>query len=119
SRKAIKKLIGNGDVKCFEASSGKEALQLFNENFIDCIVLDLGLPDINGVDLIYQMEKIKPDQMPPIIVYTGRELTKEENNELQKYTETIIIKGVKSEERLLDETALFLHRTISELPESK
>jgi CheY-like chemotaxis protein len=57
--------------------------------------------------------------MPPIIIYTGRELSKEENDELQKYTETIIIKGIKSEERLLDETALFLHRTISNLPESK
>ena len=119
SRKAMRKLIGNGDVKCFETGTGKEALATYQGNHIDCIVLDIGLPDMNGFELIYQLEKIKDRQVPPIIVYTGKELTKEENNELQKYAESIIIKGVKSEERLLDETALFLHRTISNLPESK
>lgn len=118
SRKAMRKLIGNGDVKCFEAGTGKEALAIFKENHVDCIVLDLGLPDIGGFDLIQKLGKIK-DHLPPIIVYTGKELSKEENNELQKYAETIIIKGAKSEERLLDETALFLHRTINNLPESK
>jgi CheY-like chemotaxis protein len=119
SRKAMRKLIGNGDVKCFEAGTGKEALTLFGEEHIDCIVLDIGLPDISGFNLIYEFEKIKEGKMPPIIIYTGKDLSREENDELQKYAETIIIKGVKSEERLLDETALFLHRTISELPESK
>ncbi len=119
SRKAIKKLIGNGDVKCFEAGTGKDALSTFKENHIDCLVLDIGLPDISGFALIQEFGKIKDGQVPPIIVYTGKELSKEENEELQKYAETIIIKGVKSEERLLDETALFLHRTISNLPESK
>jgi CheY-like chemotaxis protein/signal transduction histidine kinase len=119
SRKAMKKLIGNGDVKCFEAGSGKTALEIYKANHIDCIVLDLGLQDMSGFDVIYELEKTTEGHVPPIVVYTGRELTKEENNELQKYTETIIIKGVKSEERLLDETALFLHRTISNLPESK
>jgi len=119
SRKAMKKLIGNGDVKCFEASSGKKALEIFKENHIDCIVLDLGLQDMSGFDVIYELEKTTKGHVPPIVVYTGRELTKDENFELQKYTETIIIKGVRSEERLLDETALFLHRTISNLPESK
>ena len=119
SRRTIQKLIGNGDVKCLEAENGKEALALFTENHIDCIVLDLGLPDINGFELVYKLENIKDRRIPPIIVYTGKELTKEENNELQRYAESIIIKGVKSEERLLDETALFLHRTISKLPEAK
>ncbi|HLP50600.1 MAG TPA: response regulator [Chitinophagales bacterium] len=118
SRKAMKTLIGNGDVKCVEASSGAEALKLFSENHIDCIVLDIGLPDMSGFDLIHKLNEIKKD-IPPIIIYTGRELSKEENDELQKYAESIIIKGVKSEERLLDETALFLHRTISNLPEPK
>jgi CheY-like chemotaxis protein/CHASE3 domain sensor protein len=119
ARKAMRKLIGNGDVFCFEAATGSEAISVFAKNHIDCIVLDLGLPDMSGFELIYKLEKIKDGQMPPIIIYTGRELSKEENDELQKYTETIIIKGIKSEERLLDETALFLHRTISNLPESK
>ncbi|MDP2089335.1 MAG: response regulator [Flavobacteriaceae bacterium] len=119
SRKAMCKLIGNGDVKCFEAGTGKEALTIYKENRFDCIVLDLGLPDMSGFELIHKLENVKDHNIPPIIIYTGKELTKEENNELQKYAESIIIKGVKSEERLLDETALFLHRTISNLPESK
>ena len=119
SRKAMRKLIGNGDVKCFEAGTGKDALELYQKTTIDCIVLDIGLPDMSGFDLIYKLDNLSDRAIPPIIIYTGKELTKEENNELQKYAESIIIKGVKSEERLLDETALFLHRTISNLPESK
>ena len=119
SRKAMRILIGNGDVKCFEAGTGTEALALYQQNQIDCMILDIGLPDMSGFDLIHKLENIKGHSIPPIIVYTGKDLTKEENNELQKYAESIIIKGVKSEERLLDETALFLHRTISNMPKSK
>jgi len=119
SRKAMRLVIGNGDVKCFEAGTGKEALAMYQDNLIDCIILDLGLPDMSGFDLIHKLEGIKGLVIPPIIIYTGRELTKAENNELHKYAESIIIKGVKSEDRLLDETALFLHRTISNLPQSK
>jgi CheY-like chemotaxis protein len=95
------------------------ALEIYQQNHIDCVILDLGLPDMSGFDFINKLEKIKGHNIPPIIVYTGKELTKEENTELQKHAETIIIKGIKSEERLLDETALFLHRTISNLPKSK
>jgi len=119
SRKAMRILIGNGDVQCFEAETGNDALALYEQNYIDCIILDIGLPDMSGFELIQKLEKIKDHNLPPIIVYTGKELTKEENNELEKYAESIIIKGVRSEERLLDETALFLHRTISNLPKSK
>jgi len=119
SRKAMRILIGNGDVKCFEAATGKDALALLEQNHIDCMILDIGLPDMSGFELIHKLEKVKGRNLPPVIVYTGKELTREENNELQKYAESIIIKGVKSEERLLDETALFLHRTISNLPQSK
>ncbi len=119
SRKAMRILIGNGDVKCLEAGTGEEALVMYEQNQIDCIILDIGLPDMSGFDLIHKLEELKNHDIPPIIVYTGKELTREENNELQKYAETIIIKGIKSEERLLDETALFLHRTISNLPKSK
>jgi len=119
SRKALRILIGNGDVKCFEAETGKMALEIYQQNHIDCVILDLGLPDMSGFDFINKLENIKGLYIPPIIVYTGKELTKEENTELQKHAETIIIKGIKSEERLLDETALFLHRTITSLPKSK
>jgi len=119
SRKAMQILIGHNDIKIFEAGNGKDALAMYQENYIDCIILDIGLPDISGFDLIHKLKDIKGHNIPPIIIYTGKELTKEENNELNKYAESIIVKGVKSEERLLDETALFLHRTISNLPESK
>lgn len=119
SRTVMRKLIGNGEVKCFEAGTGKDALELYLQNHIDCIVLDLGLPDMNGFELINKLENLKGVNIPPIIVYTGKDLTKEETSELHKYAQSIIIKGVKSEDRLLDEASLFLHRTISKLPESK
>jgi len=118
SRIAIRTLIGNGDVKCIEAGTGAEGLALYQENRIDCIILDLGLPDMSGFELIHKLNEMTDHKIPPIIVYTGKELTKEENNELQQYAKSVIIKGVKSEDRLLDETALFLHRTIVNFPES-
>jgi len=119
SRKAMRNLLGKEDIHLFEAETGKMALEIYQQNHIDCIILDLGLPDMSGIDLISKLENIKGQNMAPIIVYTGRELTKEEHAELQKHSETIIIKGIKSEERLLDEIALFLHRTITSLPKSK
>jgi CheY-like chemotaxis protein/two-component sensor histidine kinase len=119
SRKAIKILIGYNDIKIFEAGNGKDALAIYEQNQIDCIIMDIGLPDMSGFYLIHKLENIDDHNLPPVIVYTGRELTKEENDDLQKYAASIIIKGTKSEERLLDETALFLHRTISDLPKSK
>ena len=121
ARKAMRKLIGNGDVKCFEAATGKDALRGVCLPLISiALYLDIGLPDMTGFDLIYKLEKNR--RCPQCSAYYclhGQRTYKEENNELQKYAESIIIKGVKSEERLLDETALFLHRTISNLPKSK
>ncbi len=119
ARKAIRVLIGNGDVKCLEAGTGKDALEIYQQNQIDCIILDIGLPDMTGFELIHNLKNLEDHSLPPIVVYTGKELSKQENNELQNYAESIIIKGIKSEERLLDETALFLHRTITNLPKSK
>ncbi len=119
ARKAMKILIGTGDVQCFEAETGAAAIELYEKHEIDCVILDIGLPDMSGFELIQKLEDIKGHNMPPIVVYTGKELSKDENNLLHKYAESIIIKGVKSEERLLDETALFLHRTINNLPKSK
>ena len=119
ARKAMKILIGTGDVQCFEAETGAAALELYEKHEIDCVILDIGLPDMSGFELIQKLEDIKGHNMPPIVVYTGKELSKDENDLLHKYAESIIIKGVKSEERLLDETALFLHRTINNLPKSK
>jgi len=117
-RRSIVKLIGNGDVKCYEAGSAAEVFETFRKQVIDCMVLDIGLPDMNGFDLIKRLET-EGIRIPPIIVYTGRQLSRKENDELREYAETIIVKGVKSEERLLDETALFLHRTVKNLPPDK
>jgi CheY-like chemotaxis protein/GAF domain-containing protein len=114
-QKTIAKLVGSSDVKIYKAGKGLDAIKEIKENKIDCMVLDLGLPDMTGFELLRVLEK-EDLAIPPTIVYTGRELSKEENDKLQKYTSSVIIKGVKSEERLLDETALFLHRMVSAMP---
>ncbi|MDZ7742565.1 MAG: response regulator [Bacteroidota bacterium] len=117
-RKSIKKLIGQDDVRITDASNGEDALNLIKENKFDCVVLDLGLPDMSGFELIKKLDK-EISEKPPVIIYTGKDLTREENEELQKYAETVIIKGVKSDERLVDETALFLHRVVENMPEKQ
>lgn len=118
-RKSIVTLIGNGDVKISEAATGKEAINKLTSRKYDCVVLDLGLPDMTGFELLKKLEQKKDFVIPPIIVFTGKELKREEELELRKYSESIIIKGVKSEERLLDESALFLHRVVGNMPKKK
>ncbi|MET0465644.1 MAG: response regulator [Chitinophagaceae bacterium] len=116
---AIRELIGNGDVKSYPAYSGKQAVEMLNGDHFDCIIVDLGLPDMTGFDLL---EKIKDTEMLnriPIIVYTGKDLTREENMQLMKYANTVVLKTANSHERLLDETMLFLHRVESRLPKEK
>lgn len=115
-RKSIKSVIGEKDIRITDADSGKAALEALRSRNFDCMVLDLGLPDMSGFELLRIIKNDKEIKAPPVIVYTGRELTREEDRELHQYTDSIIIKGVKSEERLLDETALFLHRVVSEMP---
>lgn len=117
-RKSIKILIGDDTVKITDAPSGKEAINLLSKNNYDCMILDLGLSDMTGFELIEKLNKSDFNR-PPIIVYTGKDLTKKENDTLEKYAESIIIKGVKSEERLLDETALFMHRVIADMPKKQ
>lgn len=118
-RKGIVKLIGNRDVRSEETSTGKDTLKLLQTRKFDCMILDLGLPDMTGFELLEQLERAENVVIPPIIVYTGRELTHEEEAHLSNYSESIIIKGVRSEERLLDEVSLFLHRVVENLPEPK
>ncbi len=115
-RKSIKTIIGEKNIQITDADSGNAALQALRSKTFDCMVLDLGLPDMSGFELLRKIEEDPALKAPPVIVYTGRELSKEEDRELHQYTDSIIIKGVKSEERLLDETALFLHRVVSEMP---
>ncbi|HTF82690.1 MAG TPA: response regulator, partial [Cytophagales bacterium] len=89
--KAMKLLIGNGDVKCWDAQTGTDALRIVKEKEIDCIVLDLVLPDMSGFDFIEQLEKEGKDTVPPIIIYTGKDLSKEESEKLHTLAESIII----------------------------
>ncbi len=119
SRHAITQLIGNGVVKIDEAETGAAALKALRENQYDCVILDLGLPDMDGHDLLKKMATDNNIDNPPVVIYTGRELSHDEELKLRDYSDSIIIKDVRSEERLLDEVSLFLHRVIAELPDSK
>ena len=118
-RRAITRLISDSDVVIREVANGRDAIAALREKQFDCMIMDLGLPDISGFALLKKIEKDEGISLPPIIVYTGKELTREEENELRKYSESIIIKGVRSEERLLDETSLFLHRMVEKMPAEK
>jgi CheY-like chemotaxis protein/signal transduction histidine kinase/HAMP domain-containing protein len=118
-RRGIVKLIGDPEIQIEEVGSGAQVLAALGEKSFDCMILDLGLPDMSGFELLERIGA-EPDLiLPPVIVYTGRELSREEEIELRKYAETIIIKGVKSEERLLDEVSLFLHKTVSSMSPAK
>ncbi|WP_263975558.1 response regulator [Leptolyngbya sp. 7M] len=116
---SIIELIGNGDVKSTSAHNGAEALELLKSQSFDCAVLDLGLPDMNGFELLNRIKQDPQLTNLPIIVYTGKELSRQEETELRRFAETIIVKDVRSPERLLDETTLFLHRVQSNLPQPK
>ncbi|MBU1012645.1 MAG: response regulator [Bacteroidetes bacterium] len=118
-RISIRKLIGEKGINITEAVTGKETLEKLKQTHFDCMILDLGLPDMTGFDLLKKIEKDKKIIAPPVIVYTGKEISKEENEELALYSNSIIIKGIRSEDRLLDETALFMHRVVKELPEQQ
>jgi CheY-like chemotaxis protein/signal transduction histidine kinase len=116
---SIIELIGNGDVQSTAVGTGAEALSILRSHHFDCMVLDLGLPDMSGFTLIEQI-KLEPRLLKlPIIIYTGKELSRQEETQLRGLAETIIIKNVRSPERLLDETALFLHRVQANLPPPK
>lgn len=116
---SIKELIGNGDVKTTDVATGREAYEELSNGNYDCMILDLGLEDMSGFDLLEKIRLSEAAMRVPVIIYTGRDLTQEEEKQLSKYAESIIIKGVKSPERLLDESALFLHRVESDLPHEK
>jgi CheY-like chemotaxis protein len=118
-RHSVRQLLGGGDVKISEAARGAEALGLLRENRFDCMILDLTLPDMTGFELLNRINQDETVLKCPVIVYTGQALTEEENAQLLKYANSVIIKGVKSPERLLDETALFLHRVVADMPEDK
>ena len=119
-RVGIRQLIGDEHVRIVEVDTGVQALDKVENERFDCMILDLGLPDMSGYELLKKIEDSrKIMEIPPVIVYTGSELTREQEEELEHYASSIIIKGVKSRERLLDETALFLHKVVADMPEQK
>ena len=109
-RESIRALIGPGEVDVVTASSGQEALALLTTESFDCMILDLGLADMSGFDILRTLRANTGLPRLPIVVHTGRELSEEEEMRLKKYAESIIVKGVRSPQRLLEETTLFLHR---------
>src|SRR5262249_2442642 len=115
---AIVELIGNGDVRTTVVQNGADALAKLAIEAFDCVVVGLALPDMSGFDLIRRIKTESQNPRVPIIVYTGRELTPKEDTELAQLAETVIVKDASSPQRLLDETALFLHRVQANLPES-
>ena len=118
-RKGVLSLLSDANIRIQEADTGALALAAMRQCRFDCVILDLGLPDMTGFELLNLIEQDKNLHIPPIIVYTGRELTREEEQALHGHAESIIIKGVKSEERLIDETALFLHQVVKAMPVKK
>jgi HAMP domain-containing protein/CheY-like chemotaxis protein/signal transduction histidine kinase len=118
-RMSIVELIGNGDVSTTAVATGEEALAALKEESFDCMVLDLKLPDMTGFELIEKLQKDLGRADLPIIVYTGKELTNKEETQLRRVADAIIVKEASSPERLLAETALFLHRVEANLPEPK
>ncbi|HSC91040.1 MAG TPA: HAMP domain-containing protein [Gaiellaceae bacterium] len=118
-RRAIAELVSGADVEIEGAGDADEALAALEERPPDCVVLDLKLPGKSGFELLEQVKRDERFRDLPIIVYTGKELTKREETRLRRYADTIVVKDVSSPERLLDETSLFLHRVESRLPRER
>ena len=114
-RESVVALIADTDVEIAAVGSGEEALVLLRTEVFDCMIIDLKLPDMQGNELLEKMSAEDLCSFPPVIVYTGRNLTRAEENDLLKYSRSIIIKGARSPERLLDEVTLFLHKVEAKL----
>ncbi|KAF1007354.1 MAG: Sensory/regulatory protein RpfC [Pseudomonas fluorescens] len=114
-RDSIARLIGDDDIEITAVGFAQEALDLLRTNIYDCMIIDLKLPDMLGNELLKRMSAEDICSFPPVIVYTGRNLTRDEEAELRKYSRSIIIKAARSPERLLDEVTLFLHQVESRL----
>ncbi|HEX7675793.1 MAG TPA: response regulator [Bdellovibrio sp.] len=117
-RESIMRLIAGYDLKIVGAAHGAEAFDFLKKEKFDCVILDLALPDMSGAEFLNKLNEIH-DHVPPVIVYTGQDLSREEEAALRKFAESIILKGVRSPERLLDEVNLFLHRVEKDLPDEQ
>jgi len=118
-RESIVALLGHGDIEIVGVATGNEALQALCERAFDCCVVDLRLPDMTGFDLLEKIQAEPKLRDVPVVVFTGKELTAKEETRLRSVAKSIVLKDVQSPERLFDETALFLHRVIADLPVEK
>jgi HAMP domain-containing protein/CheY-like chemotaxis protein/predicted transcriptional regulator len=116
---SIRELLGYDDIEIISTGTGKEALAILRDRQCDCVVLDLRLPDMSGFDVLERIREDVALAEVPVVVFTGRELSAEEDAQLHTMARSIVVKGVESPERLLDETSLFLHRVVTELPQEK
>ncbi len=116
---STRELLWHEDIDIDVIESGSQALEALERDTYDCIVLDLRLPDMSGFDVLEQLKGNARLRDLPVVVFTGRELSAEEDAQLHTLARSVVVKDVESPERLLDETALFLHRVVSELPERK
>jgi CheY-like chemotaxis protein len=116
---SIQELLGHDDIEIVNAGTGREALDVLRQGTCDCVVLDLRLPDMSGFEVLECMRDEVALADVPVVVFTGRELSPNEDAQLHTMARSIVVKGVESPERLLDETALFLHRVFSDLPAEK
>ena len=115
-RDSTARLLSTEDVQVITAGTTADAIALLRSSTFDCMVLDLSLPDRSGLELLEDMARGDQSSFPPVIVYTGRQLSPDQVHELERFSRSIIIKGARSPERLLDEVTLFLHQVESELP---
>ncbi len=118
-RMSVSALLGHDDIDIASVGSGSEALAALRRDPADCVVLDLSLPDMSGFDVLERMRDDAEIGEVPVVVFTGRELSPEEDAKLHSMARSVVVKGVESPERLLDETALFLHRVVADLPAAK
>ncbi|WP_404480362.1 response regulator [Novosphingobium sp. BL-52-GroH] len=115
-RDAVGRLLATGGVETVGVATAAECLEALSTETFDCMVLDLNLPDASGFSLLETLSKEGTYAFPPVIVYTGHDLTPDDEQRLRRYSDSIIIKGARSPERLLDEVSLFLHQVVTELP---
>ena len=118
-RLAITELLGHDDIDIETVGTGAGALDVLRQQPIDCVVLDLKLPDMSGFEVLERLRDEPEMADVPVVVFTGRELSPEEDSRLHTMARSVVVKGVESPERLLDETALFLHRVVADLPPEK
>ena len=118
-RQSVVELLGHSDIEITAVGTGAEALEALLDRTFDCAVLDLRLPDMTGFELLDQIQAQPSLSELPVVVFTGKELTSEEESQLKQVAKSVVLKDVQSPERLLDETALFLHRVVTDLPPAK